>query len=151
MSSTATIDLKTVLTNISTKWNYKLDELENNVFRMDVAIKQADEKWRYQFVYIWRIPGRHYKKDVIYLNSRCGEYNPNLNHYKLLKEGGYGTFAQVTVTTDKRTDGSPCETVIVQAVQPEELTNEAILNEVIYDVAYNADYIEKEYFGGDTN
>jgi hypothetical protein len=151
MSSTATFDLKTAISSIAAKWNYKMDEISPGIFRADVAIKMQDDTWRYQFVYIWKIEKRHFGKDVIYMNSRCGEYNPNLNHYKLLKEGGYGTFAQVTITTDKRTDGSPCETVIVQAVHPEELITEALLNEMIYDVAYNADFIEKEYFGGDVN
>jgi hypothetical protein len=144
-------DLKTAILNIAEKWKYKVDEVSPGVFRIDVAIKMKDESWRYQFVYVWIIQGRHFGKDVVYMNSRCGEYNPNLNHYKLLKEGGFGTYAQVTITTDKRADGSACETLIVQAVQPVELTNETILNEVIYDVAYNADIIEESYFGGDNN
>ena len=143
------MDLKVTITNIATRWNYKFDEISPGVFRIDVAIKMKDGTFRYQFVYVWIIAGRYFGKDVVYMNSRCGEYNPNLNHYKMLKEGGYGTFAQVTITTDKRPDGSPCETVIVQAVQPVELTSEAILNEVIYDVAFNADIIEATYFGGD--
>ncbi len=63
---------------------------------------------------------------------------------------GAGVYT-VTVTTDKRTDGSPCETIVVQAVQPLEFTNETILNQAIYDVAINADHIEKTYFGGDAN
>jgi len=144
-------DLKTAMTNISTKWKYKLDEVSPGIWKIDVALKMKDNTWRYQNVWVWEIKGRHFGKDVVYMNTRCGEYNPNLNHYKMLKEGGYGTFAQVTITTDKRPDGTPCETVIVQAVQPIELTNETILNEVIYDVAYNADIIEMTYFGGDNH
>ena len=31
------------------------------------------------------------------------------DHYKILKESGYGTFSSVTITTDKRADGSPCD------------------------------------------
>lgn len=142
-------DLKTAVTNIAERWKYKLDETSPGVYRIDVAIKQKDDSWRYQNVWVWEIQGRHFGKDVIYMNSRCGEYNPNLNHYKLLKESGYGTYSSVTVTTDKRPDGSPCETVIVQGVQVKELTNEAIINEVLYDVAFNADIIEATYFGGD--
>ena len=144
-------DLKTAILNIAEKWKYKVDEVSPGVFRIDVAIKMKNDSWRYQFVYAWIIAGRHFGKDVVYMNSRCGEYNPNLNHYKLLKEGGFGTYAQVTITTDKRVDGSACETIIVQAVQPVDLTNETILNEVIYDVAFNADVIEESYFGGDNN
>jgi len=142
-------DLKDILHTIAERWKYKVEEVSPGIFRTDVAIKMKDGNWRYQFVYVWIIAGRHFGKDVVYFNSRCGEYNPNINHYKLLKEGGCGTYAQVTVTTDKRADGSSCETIIVQAVQPVELTNEAILDAVLYDVAYNADIIEEVYFGGD--
>lgn len=144
-------DLKLAVSNIANRWNYKLDEVSPGVFRIDVAIKLKDGNYRYQFVWVWIIAGRHFGKDVVYMNSRCGEYNTNLNHYKLLKEGGSGTYAQVTITTDKRSDGSPCESIIVQSVQPVALTNEDILNEAIYDVAYNADIIEETYFGGDNN
>jgi hypothetical protein len=147
----AAFDLKSVITGISEKWKYKTDEVAPGTFRIDVAIKMKNDSWRYQFVYVWIIAGRYFGKDVVYMNSRCGEYNPNLNHYKLLREGGCGTYAQVTVTTDTRPDGSSCETVIVQAVQPVELTNEEILNAAIYDVAFNADIIEESYFGGDVN
>lgn len=144
-------DLKIAVSNIANRWKYKLDEVSPGVFRIDVAIKMKDGSFRYQFVWVWIIAGRHFGKDVVYMNSRCGEYNTNLNHYKLLKESGHGTYAQVTITTDKRADGSPCESVIVQSVQPIELTSESILNEAIYDVAYNADIIEETYFGGDNN
>ncbi len=145
-------DLKVVVANIAARWNYKVDEVAPGIFRIDVALKQKDGTFRYQFVYAWVIEKRYFgTKDVVYMNSRCGEYNPSLNHYKILKESGYGTFSSVTVTTDKRADGSPCETVIVQAVQPIEFTSEVILNEVIYDVAFNADIIEATYFGGDNN
>lgn len=144
-------DLKVTVSNISTRWNYKVEEVTPGIFRVDVAIKQKDDTFRYQFVYVWVIKERYFGKDVVYMNSRCGEFTQSLNLYKLLKESGYGTFSSVTVTTDKRSDGSPCETVIVQAVQPVEFTSETILNEVIYDVAYNADIIEATYFGGDNN
>ncbi len=145
------IDLKVAVANIASRWNYKNEEVSPGVHRLDVAIKMKDGTFRYQFVYIWMIAGRYFGKDVFYMNSRCGEFTTNLNLYKLLKEGGYGTYSSVTVTTDKRADGSPCETVIVQAVQPIEFTSEAILNEAIYDVAFNADAIESLYFGGDSN
>jgi hypothetical protein len=149
--SMAAFDLKTIITSISEKWKYKIDEVSPGIFRLDVGLKMTDGSWRYQLVYVWLIAGRYFGKDVVYMNSRCGEYNPNLNHYKLLKEGGYGTYAQVTVTTDTRPDGSLGETVIVQAVQPVDLTTEEILNAAIYDVAFNADIIEETYFGGDRN
>ena len=81
-------DLKTAVSNIANRWNYKLDEVSPGIFRIDVAIKMKDGSYRYQFVWAWVIAGRHFGKDVVYMNSRCGEYNTNLNHYKLLKFNG---------------------------------------------------------------
>lgn len=145
------LDLKIVLTNISERWKYKMDEISPGVFRLDVAMKQKDESMRYQYVYAWVIKERFHGKDVFYFNSRCGEYNLNLNLYQMLKESSYCTYCSVIITTDKRTDGTPCESVVVHAIQPIELTSEDIINEVIWDIATNADIIEMTYFGGDNN
>lgn len=148
---TSQLDLKIVLSNICERWKYKMDEISPGVFRLDVAIKQKDESYRYQYVYAWEIKERYMGKDVFYFNSRCGEYNLNLNLYQMLKESSYCTYCSVIITTDKRTDGTPCESVVVHAIQPIELTSEAIINEVIWDIATNADIIEMTYFGGDNN
>lgn len=145
------LDLKIVLSNISERWKYKMDEISPGVFRLDVPMKQKDGTHRYQFVYAWVIKERYMGKDVFYFNSRCGEYNLNINLYQMLKESSYCTYCSVIITTDKRTDGTPCETVVVHAIQPIEYTSEAIVNEVIWDVATNADIIEMTYFGGDNN
>lgn len=146
------MDLKLALENIAAKWKYKLDEISPGVFRMDVAIKVNDTTWRYQFVYIWIIENRiSGGKPAIYMNSRCGEFNTNLNLYSILKESGYGNYSTLTVTTDKRADGSPCETVICQAALALEKTTEDLLDMVIYEVANNADIVEEKYFGGDKN
>lgn len=144
-------NLKIMLSNISERWKYRMDEISPGVFRLDVAMKQKDESMRYQYVYAWEIKERYLGKDVFYFNSRCGEYNLNLNLYQMMKESSYCTYCSVIITTDKRTDGSPCESVVVHAIQPVELTSEAIINEVIWDVATNADIIEMTYFGGDNN
>ena len=145
------IDLKTALTNISNKWKYKLEEVSPNVWRLDVALKMKDESWRYQFVYVWIVETRFQGNPAIYMNSRCGEFNSNLNLYSLLKESGYGNYSNVTVTTDKRADGSPCETVIVQASLSVDFTTEDLLDKVIYEVASNADIMEEKFYGGDAN
>jgi len=145
------MDLKTVLTSICDKWKYKLDETSPGVFRIDVAMKQTDGSFRYQYVYAWLIKERYLGKDAFYFNSRCGVYTPNINLYQMLKESSYCTYCSVIITNDKKTDGTPCESIVVHAIQPVELTNEAIINEVIWDMATNADIIEKNYFGGDNN
>lgn len=144
-------ELKQVLQNITAKWNYKLNELPNNVFSIDVVIPIKDKAPRYQFVYVWVVKARHFGKDVVYISSRAGTYHQGLNLYNMIKESGYCNMSAVTITNDTDKEGRPCETLVVHAGQPLELTNEAILDAVIYEVAYNADFIEERYFGGDKN
>ncbi|MBK7149889.1 MAG: hypothetical protein IPH78_14040 [Bacteroidetes bacterium] len=45
----------------------------------------------------------------------------------------------------------PCETIITQAVPAFAMTSPELLNEIIYEVAVNADIIEEKFFGGDKN
>jgi hypothetical protein len=145
-------NLKQSLDAISAKWKYKLDELSTpGVYRMDVAIKVGEEKWRYQFVYIWESKERYFGKPAIYMNSRCGEASQRLNYYNILKEAGFGNLTSITVTTDKRADGSDCETIVCQAGLPVDFITEELLSNTIYEVANNADIIEEKYFGGDGN
>jgi hypothetical protein len=144
-------DLKAALQNITTRWGYKLNELPNNVFSIDVKIPIKDKEPRYQFVFVWIVKGRFFGKDVVYLSSRCGTYHSGLNLYNLLRESGYCNLSAVTITNDTDKEGRPCETVVVHSGQPLEFVSEAMLDNVIYEVAYNADIVEERYFGGDKN
>lgn len=149
--STIGYDLGEALTNIATKYNYKVDKLNDTQWRMDVALKLKDGSFRYQFVYIWISKGFAKGKDVIYMNSRCGMFTPQLNLYNIMKEAAWGVYSVVTITTDKTKEGAPCETVIVQASPIAEYTSPELLNEIIFEVASNADIIEEKFFGGDHN
>jgi hypothetical protein len=149
--STIGYDLGEALQNIAAKFNYKLEMINETQYRMDVALKLKDGSFRYQFVYIWISKGFAKGKDVIYMNSRCGTYTPMLNLYNVMKEASWGVYSMVTITTDKSKDGVPCETVIVQASPIAEYTSPELLNEIIFEVASNADIIEEKFFGGDHN
>lgn len=85
------------------------------------------------------------------MNSRVGTYTPSVNLYNLMKEAAYGIYSMVAITTDKDKEGNPCETVIVQAAPNVSYTNLDLLNDVIFEVAANADLMEEKYFGGDRN
>lgn len=144
------MDLQSTLQQIATRYNYKLDEINPGTFRMDVAIPMKDGNFRYQFVYIWKITEPS-GRERVYMNSRCGTYTPTLNLYNILKESAYCNYSTVTVTTDKTADGTPCETIVTQAVPAAAMTTPELLNDIIYEVAVNADIIEEKFFGGDKN
>lgn len=144
------MELAATLQQIASRYNYKLDEITPGTFRMDVAIPVKDKPTRYQFVYIWTITEQS-GRQRIYMNSRCGIYTPQLNLYNIMKEAAYGNYCTVTITTDKTKEGTPCETIITQAVPALAMTTPELLNEIIYEVAVNADIIEDRFFGGDNN
>jgi len=83
----------------------------------------------------------------------CGVYEQSLRRIFSESESLFfskrrrrGTICQVTVITDRRQDGTPCETVICQASCPFHLANDELIDEMIYDVAFGADLIENTYF-----
>ncbi|MFN3317038.1 MAG: hypothetical protein ACK40K_09520, partial [Raineya sp.] len=93
------------------------------------------------------------KRNYFYFNSRCGTYEEGATDtYNLLKEAGFGHYSMVTITKDKLADGTPCETVIVQASPIGEHINTLDeLADIVWEVAEVADIIEEKYFGGDKN
>lgn len=145
------IQLNQTLKEVAERWKYKIEEFPNGVFRMDVTIPLKTGGTRFQYVYIWIISGRFFGRDTIYMNSRCGTYSPSLDLYKILKAAGGCNYSSITTTTDKASDGTPCETIIAQAALPLDTCNPEILNDAIYDTAVAADYVESLVFGVDVN
>lgn len=145
------INLKEVLTEYTEERKFKLKELDDGKFSVDIAMKLKDGTYRYQFVWVWISEGRGKGKDCIYFTSRAGTYTPNINNYQLLKESGYGIYSTITIVPDKDKEGNPCETVVVQASPiHEHLSREQFLY-ILWEVAEVADIIEEKHFGGDSN
>lgn len=145
------IDLREVLTEYAEVKRYKLKELENGKFSMDIAMQLKDGTYRYQFVWIWLAEGRAKGKDCVYLTSRIGGYTPNVNVYQLLKESGYGVYSTLTIVPDKDKEGKPCETVVVQASPILEYLQKEEFIDILWEVAEIADILEEKHFGGDSN
>jgi len=77
------IILSEAMQTISTNWNNKFVELTPGVYRLDVGLKLKDETIRYQFVYVWQVKNQN-GRDQVFMNSRAGMYNNNLNLYQWL-------------------------------------------------------------------
>lgn len=144
-------DLKQSLNAISSKWKYKLDEINPGVYRMDVELKVSEDNFRYQFVYIWQIEDRFFGEPAVFMNSRCGEYSSSVDLHSILDESSFCNLSSFALNKDKRADGSSCEVLVCQSALPVETISEALLDKAIYEVAFNADMAEEKYFGGDGN
>lgn len=145
------MDLKNLLEQISQKRNYKLVEHRPGLYSLDVAIPLKDGKWRYQYVYISVETPQNGGRQRIFMNSRAGRYNQMLNHYLLMKEATYCNYSCITISNDKDKDGNPIETVFVQSAPYLDTTSVELLDDIVYEVANNADILEEKFFGGDSN
>ncbi|MFK7796147.1 MAG: hypothetical protein AB8E82_01755 [Aureispira sp.] len=145
------IDLKAVLTEYATAKEFKIKELDNGKFSIDVILKLKAGSARYQFVWVWIAEGRAKGKDCVYITSRVGIYTPNVNVYQLLKESGYGVYSTITIVPDKDKEGKPCESIFIQASPILEYLEEEELIEILMEVAEIADILEEKHFGGDSN
>lgn len=145
------IDLKEVLTAYSEERKYKLKEIEDGKFSIDIAMKLKDGSFRYQFVWVWVSEGRGKGKDCVYFTSRAGTYTPDVNVYQLIKESGYGVYTTITIVPDKDKEGNPCETVIVQASPVYEFISKEEFLYILWEVAEVADILEEKHFGCDVN
>ncbi len=140
-----------MLEQISAKRNYKLQEPKPGLYSLDVAIPLKDGKWRYQYVFISVETPQNGGRQRIFMNSRAGRYTQMVNHYLLMKEAAYCNYSCITISNDKDKDGNPLETVFVQSAPFVETTSIELLDDIIYEVANNADILEEKFFGGDSN
>lgn len=145
------IDLKKTLTEYAAAKKYKIEELAGGKFGIDIGMELKDGSFRYQFVWVWVVEGRGKGKDCIYLTSRVGAYTPNLNVEQLIKESGSCVYSTITIVPDKDKEGSPCETVVVQASPVQTFLSEEEFIYILWEVAEVADILEERHFGGDTN
>jgi hypothetical protein len=147
---THTMNLKETLTGIAQRYNYKMTEFADDVFGLDISLKQQDGTYRYQYAYV-RPQQTEGTRKKIYITSTCGVYNNAINFYNILKENAYCNFTTITIGSRKNKDGNPEEVIMVQASPLEEFLTAELLDYIIFEAAFNADYLEKTYFGGDAN
>jgi hypothetical protein len=147
------VNFDTAIQDVAKKFNAQIKEVSSGIYSLDVSFKLKDGSNRYQYVYTWMIPNRLKGKDCYYFYSRCGTFQlGTTDTYNLLKEAGYGSYSMITIIKDQLSDGTPCETVIVQACPVAEYINSIDeLAAVVWEVAEVADIIEEKYFGGDKN
>lgn len=146
------LDLKASMQEIARQMNAKFQEVNADVYLLDVPFKMKDGSFRYQYVYGRLARERAKGKDCFYFSSRCGTLTDATNRYGLLVEAQYGVYTMITCVSDKTADGSPCETVIVQA-SPVSAFVQSLdeLYSIIWEVAEVADIVEEKFFGGDKN
>ncbi|TAF63135.1 MAG: hypothetical protein EAZ55_14520 [Cytophagales bacterium] len=143
------LDLKKMMQEASQRFGTKFEELPSGAYLIDVPLKLKDGSIRYQYVYgsVGLDPTQN--KEFFYLNSRCGIINEQTDFAGILRDARYGIYTTIAIVNDRQRDGTPCETLIVQASPLVEYTAQEQLLYIITEIAEKADIIEEKYFGGD--
>lgn len=145
-----TMTLKELLQTIALKWGYKLTEYTPNSFAMDVGIKNKEGHIRYQFVYI-SLEDKEPGFERYFVSSRCGVFTPRIDLYQILLATGWCNSCGLTLTKLKNKEGVEEDVLRFQAAPLVSALTVDAMDDIIYDVARMADYVEDKYFGGDVN
>jgi hypothetical protein len=144
------LDFNNAIREVAKRFNAQIKEISPSVYALDIPFVTKGGNNRYQFVYAWVVKGRAKGRDCFYFNSKVGTYHSQINLKKIVREAGFANSATITIIDDKQTDGSPCETLIVQAAPlAEHVTSIDEMADIIWEVAELADVLEEKYFGGD--
>lgn len=134
------------LERIAKRWNFRLDNTGAlNTWRMDIAVKQTDGTFIFQYVYIW-LSRDHSGKERIYMNSPCGAATADLPYMDMLREAVWCNYSSIGITKMKKADQQTEEEVVVQCVPQLSETTESLLQEQIYETAVNAQVMIQRFF-----
>ncbi|MEO1435589.1 MAG: hypothetical protein AAFV80_08650, partial [Bacteroidota bacterium] len=143
--STTMLTLQERVRAIADRYKWKMGDLPNDKYRLDISIKLKDGRFRFQYVFIWLNPNDQGK--TIYMNSRIGPYNNTLIYPLLKKTSANCRYSNLAIVPDQK-DGKPIESFVIQAVPDVNISDE-LLNKIIFEVGNVADYMEESFFGGD--
>ncbi|HLU51406.1 MAG TPA: hypothetical protein VKZ42_04520 [Flavobacteriaceae bacterium] len=144
------MSLKEQLQTIALKWGYKMNEYNPNSFALDVSIKNNDGTVRYQFVYV-SLEDRDPGFERYFISSRCGVFTPRVDLYQVLLSTASCNGCGITITKIKNKDGIEEDVLRFQAAPLVKALTTDALDDIIFDVARMADFIESRFFGGDAN
>jgi len=137
--------LKEVLSNISLKWGYRLQELKPDSFNIEISLIRNKVDTRFQLVTVQResIDG---KPSRIYVQGYCGIINDRLSLVEVLRSAITYNYCTASLLDTKDKDGNPVTELIVQSCPQEEFTTPELLDAIIFEVADKADYLVLKYF-----
>lgn len=130
---------------------FQIKAYENDLFGWDYPLKYQDVT-RFQYVYLSEYKDERRQRDYIFIRSFVCEHKPGLDLAGLLREAEYGFMSMICLKPYTTKDGIKTEAVYSQCMLPLDAVqnNKSLFLDVVHEIASNADYIEKKFFGGDT-
>ncbi len=142
--------LDAAMPQIATMLNAKLTP-GDGIYTLDIPFAMPNGRTRYQNVFAW-VDRPQNAPDCFHFESRVGLYDATkVNLHLLLREAMKNCFVTFAIADDKKKDGTPCETILVQA-RPymHHIENIVHLKDIVWEVAIAADVMEEKFFGTDT-
>jgi len=132
--------------------NYKVDTLEGGIYMIDFPLSYSEGN-RFQRVYVRDWYDERNKKQTFFINSYISDYTRNFDLERILREAEYGRLSMVCLKPISDGQGGTKEALYTQTTVPVSFINdnyEAFMS-VVFEVAANADYIEKLFFTNDVS
>lgn len=132
--------------------NYKVDTLDGGIYMMDYPLAYDDGS-RFQRVYIRDWYDERNKKDTFFINSYIADYTRNFDLERLLREAEFGRMSMVCLKKIPDGQGGEKEALYTQTAVPCTYIgdNYEEFMAAVFEVAANADYIEKIFFTNDVS
>ena len=139
------MNLKATLSDIALKWGYRMQELRQDVFNMEISLIRNKVDRRVQLISVQKenVEG---KPPRIYIQGYCGLYSERIPLQEVLKLAIGYNYCAVALLDSKNKEGNPITELIVQACPQEDFATADELDAILFEVADKTDYIVMKYF-----
>jgi hypothetical protein len=123
---------------------YNVELLDGGIYRIDYPLTYEDGN-RFQCVYVRDLLDDQTQKQSYFMNSYICDFTSKVNISRVLREANYGKITMICLKSIPDGHGSQKEALYTQTTIPSTYLNDDY-NEfmsVVFEVAANADYIEK--------
>jgi hypothetical protein len=132
--------------------NYKVDALDGGIYMMDYPLSYQEGN-RFQRVYLRDWYDERNKKDTFFINSYISDYTRNFDLERILREAEFGRMSMVCLKRIPDGQGGEKEALYTQTAVPCSYIGDSYeeFMALVFEVAANADYIEKIFFTNDVS
>jgi len=133
--------------------NYKVDELDGGIFMLDFPLKYGENETRFQRVYLRDWYDERNQKQTYFINSYISDYTRNFDLERILREAEFGRMSMICLKKIPDGQGGEKEALYTQTTVPVNYINsdyKEFMN-LVFEVASNADFVEKLFFTNDVS
>jgi hypothetical protein len=123
---------------------FKIETLDGGIYIIDYPLSYNDGN-RFQRVYVRDFNDESTKKQSYFINSYICDYTSHIDLARVLREANFGRVTMVCFKTIPNGQGGQKEALYTQTTIPCSYINDSYdeFMAVVFEVAANADYIEK--------